>query len=252
MRVTVQNQSAVALITLDNGPLNLMSSALRRELQDVAVGVAADKNINAVVIQGGARAFSAGSDINEFPSNDAEARDFSKRELECIRAIRSIPQPVVAALHGYVLGGGLEVALACDLRVAASDAVFALPEVSLGLFAGDCTVSLGRLIGAPRAKSMLLSGKRIPASKAENWGLVDEVTEPEEATQTALEWARAVARYPSRVVRAIKAFVDESTTPNGDIDGPHYQVESTMAAFLASREGQEGVRAFLEKRTPSF
>src|SRR4051795_5797106 len=187
-----RRDDGVAVITLSNPKVNALSQALLAELREAAEDVAADPP-GAVVITGGERIFAAGADISEF--GDAErARAITAGFHEALDAVAAIPRFVVAAVAGYALGGGCELALACDYRVAGPRAVFGQPEVLLGIIpGGGGTQRLARLVGPGRAKDLILSGRQVNATEALAMGLVDRVVEPGELMDTALAYAAELA-----------------------------------------------------------
>ncbi|MGD9734448.1 MAG: enoyl-CoA hydratase/isomerase family protein [Solirubrobacterales bacterium] len=249
--VRLEEEGAVAILTLDNGPLNLLTRGLRAQLQSYAEQLAArPTEVRAVVVRGGERAFSAGSDIREFPADAAVGLELARGEHACCRAVASMPQPTIAALEGHALGGGLELAVSCDLRVAAADASLGMPEVRLGVYPGECAQTLQRLVGPARAKQLMLTGAPIDASRAERIGLVDELVPAGQAADAALALAQAIAAHPGLAVRAIKAAVDEESHERIRECRPRH--EQTMSEMFGSHDAQEGVRAFLDRREPAF
>ncbi|GAW47867.1 MULTISPECIES: enoyl-CoA hydratase/isomerase family protein [unclassified Nocardioides] len=248
--LTLEVTDSVAILTLRNPPLNLLTSELREALTDQAGRIAANREIRAVVLAGGSSAFSAGSDIREFPPDAQAGLELARREHACCQAIESMPQPVVAALEGHVLGGGVELAVACDLRVASTEAVFGLPEARLGVFPGECAASLPLLIGPSRAKWLMLMGEPVAAAEAHRIGLVDELTAPGSALQRAVEVANVIAANPALAVQAINAAVDAAV--HGSAESRRAEDEQTMSSMFESYDAREGVQAFLDKRPPVF
>src|SRR5262245_6470933 len=175
----------------------------------------------------------------------------ARLEHDTYLRVQHLPQPVIAALRGHVLGGGLELALACDLRVADETARLGLPEIRLGVFpAAGGTQRLTRLIGAPRAKELMLLGEPIDVHEARRLGLVNRVVPPGEALAAALDLARTIAEQPALAVRAIKRAVD-----GGLEEGPERGEElerEQISRLYGSHDAREGVAAFLERRPPRF
>ena len=242
----------VAVLTVDNPPLNLLTTAMRRRLARLAGDLGRRNDIRVVVLTGtGDRAFSAGSDVHEFPHDPDTGMRRARIEQDAYQRLQRLPQPVIAALRGHVLGGGLELALACDLRVADETARLGLPEIRLGIFpAGGGSQRLPRLIGAPRAKELMLLGEPIDAHEAQRLGLVNRVVPPGEALGAALDLARAIAEQPGLAVRAIKRAVD-----GGLEEGPERGEElerEQISRLYGSHDAREGVAAFLERRPPRF
>ena len=232
----------IKTIWLDNPPVNAVSAAVIEhvwsEVEDLG-------DASVVVLRGaGERAFSAGADITGFGSLGDGDRPGGIAPLA--ERIESLAVPVVAAIHGYCLGGGLEIALACDVRVATRDAQLGFPEVRLGLLpGGGGTQRAPRLIGAGRAAWLVMSGERIPAEQAERWGLIEHVADDLEAGIEHV--AGTLARLSPNALRQIKGLLRDTR------GAPDYERE--FAAFvecLSSDDGQEGIAAFLEKREPRW
>ncbi|GAA0898943.1 enoyl-CoA hydratase/isomerase family protein [Pseudonocardia zijingensis] len=250
--VDVSPHGPVALVRISNPPLNLLTSRLRGDLRAIADRIRDDRSVRAVVLTGaGERAFSVGSDIREFPTDAAEGRRRAQHEHACYEAIASLPQPVVAALSGHVLGGGLELALACDLRVADAGARLGLPEVKLGVFpSGGGTARLPRLIPPSQAKRLMFLGEPVDAERAAALGLVDEVAPAGTANDVALQLASHIAEMPASAVQAIKRAVDHGLA-HGARAGQQLEAE-LIAGLFGTADAQEGVRAFLDSRPPRF
>jgi enoyl-CoA hydratase len=247
--IELAQTGAVATLTLRNGRLNIMTTSMREQLLAVMQKLAENDSVRAIVIRGSDTAFSAGSDVHEFPRSGSAGEELARMELACNAAVRSVPQPVIAAIEGFALGGGAELALACDLRVASTAAKFGFPEVGLGVYPGDCTQFLPRLVGLGRAKRLLLLGSPVDAEEAERAGLVDILTDPGKACDRSVEIAQTLAGYPVASVRAIKASLDEAWGPDLDMSRLHAE---RMVELFATDDAQEAVQAFLEKRPPSF
>jgi enoyl-CoA hydratase/carnithine racemase len=245
--VHLQLDAGVATLTVDNPPLNLLSMAVRQRLSELAGELGRNPDCRAVVITGaGERAFSAGSDIREFPRDAAAGTERAELEHAWFAAIENLPQPTIAALHGHVLGGGLELALACDMRIADSTAEFGLPEVGLGLLpSGGGTQRLPRLVGPARAKTLLLLGDRIGAEQAERYGLVERVVPPGQAVSAARQAAERVAAATPAAARAIKRAVDVGLA-EGMAAGLALEEEFAGPLF-ASAEAQQAVQRFLAR-----
>jgi enoyl-CoA hydratase/carnithine racemase len=249
--IQVTRVEAVIVVTLANGPLNLLTVAGRQELETLTRNLRSDDETRAVVMTGSGRGFSAGTDITDFPKDSAAGLARARMEQACADAIAGLPQPVIAALHGHVLGGGLELALACDIRVADETARLGFPEVKLGVFpSAGGSQRLPRVIGASRAKELMFLGDTVDAPRALELGIVDHVVEAGTARTFALELATTIASRPARAVQSIKAAVD-----GGLSDGPvaGRQLEANLIGDLyATHDAQEGVAAFREHRPPVF
>ena len=197
----------VAVVRLANPKVNALSSELLRQLRAVA-GVLTQTPPGAVVVTGGDRVFAAGADISEFAGPD-EARAIGGLFLEALNAVAAIPRATIAAVSGFALGGGCELALACDFRLASSRARFGQPEILLGIIpGGGGTQRLPRLVGPARAKDLILSGRQVGADEALAMGLVDRVVEPEELYEEALAWARTFAEGAVAAQALAKVAVD--------------------------------------------
>ena len=206
-----KHKNAIAHVTLNRPKaLNAFSVKMRDELYEVLNAIKTDDEIRAVMFKGaGDRAFCAGADLSEFltaPSAVKARRIRAMRDLW--RLFLSIPQPLIAALHGYVLGSGVEIALFCDLRIASDDVVFGLPEVQLGILPGaGATQTLPRVLGLSRALDMLLTGRRLNGEEALQAGLVNQLVSRENLVRTADEWAQSIASYDAVAVRNAKQAV---------------------------------------------
>lgn len=237
----------VARLTVDNPPLNLLSLDVRAELAGHAQRLAADEGCRAVVITGaGDRAFSAGSDVREFPDGEAGGIERAEREHAWFAAIERLPQPTIAALHGHVLGGGLELALTCDIRVADENTRLGFPEVGLGLVpCGGGAARLPHLIGESRAYLLLLTGERVDAGQAQAYGLVDTVAPAGRSEPEALDLAGRIAAAPGAATRAIKATVRASTA--GGV-GAGRDAETRLGGPLfATEDARRAVHGFLSR-----
>jgi enoyl-CoA hydratase / 3-hydroxyacyl-CoA dehydrogenase len=234
----------IRTVWLDNPPVNAVNRVIIDALWDAFESL--DDETRVVVLRGrGERAFSAGADIGGFVSADASSeRPAGIQPVADL--IEGAPVPVVAAIHGYCLGGGLEIALACDLRVAHVDAQLGFPEVRLGLLpGGGGTQRAPRLISRGRAAWLAMSGERIPARQAEAWGLVEFVVDDLDAGIEQV--AGTLAKQSPHALREIKRLLHETRDERSD--------EKEFEAFarcLQSEDGQEGVAAFLEKREPTW
>lgn len=249
--VLVEKVDGVACVELRNPPLNVLTAEIRSELIEITRDLGVDSEVRAVVLYGSGKAFSAGSDVREFPHDEANGRTRARLEHECAHALERLPQPVIAALHGHVLGGGLELALACDLRIAETTTRIGLPEIELGVFpSGGGTYRLPRLVGPARAKQLVLLGTILDAHEAERIGLVDQLVDESAGRRAALDLARRIADKPARATRAIKRAMNTNPTNAADIGDP--VEEQLIAELFTSYDAREGVAAFLEKREPRF
>jgi enoyl-CoA hydratase/carnithine racemase len=253
---TIRYESAegVATITLDRPDvLNAMNDGMRRELTRCFSGLAGDDDVHVIVVTGaGERAFSAGADIREFvaPAVPVRFRE-ERRRLDFRQAMDRCPQPIIAAIRGYALGGGLELALACDIRIASEDAQLGLTEINLAIIpGGGGTQRLPRLVGRGKALEMILTGARLPAAEALRIGLVERVVPPGDVHSSAMELARTLAdEAPVALRYAKEAVVKGLELPLAD----GLRLEGDLSTLLRTTEDrQEGARAFLEKRRPKW
>jgi enoyl-CoA hydratase/carnithine racemase len=232
---------------------NSLSVALLRELLEHEARAAADKTLRAVILTGaGAKAFCAGADLKERARMDEGAvAGFHTAIRAAFDGLEALPQPVIAALNGVALGGGLELALACDLRVAADTAEVALPEVGLGIIPGaGGTQRLPRLVGLARAKELILTARRVTAPEALAMGLVAQVVPADQLANAALMLAERVARNAPVSLRQAKRAIDRGfSLPMSealDLENKLYQ------ACIPTADRQEALHAFAEKRAPVF
>jgi len=240
----------VAVLTLARPDrLNALSSAVAADLAAAVSDVMADDASRAIVVAGDGKAFCAGADIAELSTLDGPRgfAAFVQRLTDAFGVLASCPKPSVAALHGAVLGGGLELALACDLRIADETAKLGVPEIRLGLLPGAAgTVRLPRLLPKAIAKHLLLTGEPMTAVDAECFGLVNKVVPAGEALEAAGALAARLASLAPLALAAAKRLVDE---PLDDAIAAEREV---VSGLFGTDDGIEGVRAFLEKRPPTF
>jgi len=254
--ISTEQEGLVAVVTIDHPPVNALSAALLEELEAELERLDADDDARAIVLKGGGeRAFVAGADISEFPSMREAAtaeEGGSARGIQHLGArMDAARTPFVAAIHGYCLGGGLELALCCDLRVASEDAQLGQPEIKLGLIpGGGGTQRLPRLVGIGRAMLLNMTGDFVDARTAYDWGLVERVAPREELMGTALEIAGSIAQR-SPVAIAVLRELARTTRDLSLEEGLRREAEG-FRRCLASEDGLEGVSAFLEKREPQF
>ncbi|HEX9242684.1 MAG TPA: enoyl-CoA hydratase-related protein [Anaeromyxobacter sp.] len=252
--LAVERSGAVEVWTIQGeARRNSLTMALLRELGERVRDAGKDRAVRAIVLTGaGDRAFCAGADLKERARMNAdEVHRFHAAIREAFSGIERAPVPVVAALNGAALGGGLELALACDLRVAAEGAELGLPEVSLGIIPGaGGTARLPRLVGVGRAKDLVLTGRRVGAAEALGMGLVSRVAAPARLREEALALAGQVARNAPISLRQAKRAID---------DGFDLPLEEALALenrlyqdCLGSKDRVEALRAFAEKRPPVF
>src|SRR5215475_12823731 len=249
-----ETTDGVATITLNRPDvLNAMNDAMRRELTRCFTDLAGDDDVRVVVVTGaGERAFSAGADIREFvePLVPVRFREH-RRGLDFRQVMDRCPQPIIAAIRGYALGGGLELALACDIRIASEDAQLGLTEVNLAIIpGGGGTQRLPRLVGRGKALEMILTGMRVPAAEALRIGLVERVVPVAELMSAAQGLARQIAdKAPIALRYAKEAVVGGLGLPLAD----GVRLENDLSTLLRTTEDRvEGAKAFVEKRKPKW
>jgi len=245
----------VAQLELNNPPMNLLSDAFLDELEAAlaALEVAAPGDGRAVVVSSAVeRAFSAGSDVKSFEKHvGAAGRAHHTRDEEVCARLAQLPMPTIAAIEANALGGGLEIALACDIRVASENAKLGLPEVRLGVTPGaGGTQRLPRAIGKARSKDLALTGRIIDAHEAERIGLVSRVVPAGQALNAATEIANEIAQRGPLAVREVKRLIDLSDEVALEA-GLAAEIDASERVF-SSADMLEGARAFLEKRPPSY
>ena len=254
--VELERTDGVAVLTINNPPLNLVTMELTARMDELLQELAADDGLRALVVTGGGeRAFCAGSDIREFPEFFERRLDPVKSKVEpeneMYRRLAEFPVPTVAAVNGTALGGGLELALACDLIVTEDRARLGLPELRLGVFPGSGgTFRLARRIGLGRARELIYLCDSIDARTALEWGLVNRVAPAGEALRTAVDLAHRIAASSPQALRLCKKAISRSFLPD-ESDGIAGLIPLIEQAFLAD-DIKEGVRAFLAKEPPQF
>lgn len=253
--VTTEHEGAVARITIENPPMNALSTALLAELEAEVDRLDGDPATRAVVLAGaGDRAFVAGADIKEFPAlREAGGDDGGPaRGLQSVgKRLDAAHIPFVAAIQGFCLGGGLELAMCCDVRICADNAKLGQPEIKLGLIpGGGGTQRLPRLVGQGRANLLNLGGDFIDAETAYQWGLVERVVPAAELIATATEIATGFAARSPHAVAVIRELA--RTTRDLSLEEGLRREADGFRRCLLSEDGREGVAAFVEKREPEF
>ncbi len=252
--VSIERRDAVALVTIDNPPMNALSSALLDELEAEIDALDADDAVRVVVLRGaGERAFVAGADIKEFPAlRESASEGGSARGIQKLgHRMDAARTPFVAAIRGFCLGGGLELAMCCDVRVCADDATLGQPEIKLGLIpGGGGTQRLPRLVGAGRAMFLNLTGDFVDAETAYAWGLVEKVVPVAELEDVTLAIAGRIASQSPHAVGVLRELA--RTTRDLPLEEGLRREAEGFARCLRSEDGAEGVAAFIEKRAPTF
>ncbi|MBQ4835588.1 MULTISPECIES: enoyl-CoA hydratase [Pseudoalteromonas] len=252
-QLKLEKRGHIAIVTMSNPPANTWTRDTLVGLKELVKELNADKEIYSLVITGeGEKFFSAGADLNVFADGDkGVAADMSRVFGEAFETLSNFRGVSIAAINGFAMGGGLEVALACDIRIAEAQAQMALPEAKVGLLpcAGG-TQNLSWLVGEGWAKRMILCGERLKADKAEKIGLVEEVVEQGQALEAALELASKVEDQSPVAVTACKSLIQKGRT--GTIDSALPLERELFVTLFDTQDQKEGVNAFLEKRKANW
>ncbi len=254
--IIVEKKDGVMKIILNRPKvLNAINTELIMDLNHALNEANKDRDVRVVVITGaGDRAFSAGADISSFMElkSVVEAREFARKGFEMvIKRIESIGKPVVAMVNGLALGGGCELAMACDIIIASDNAVFGQPEINVGVLPGWGGMSrLARLVGIHKAKELTFTGDLISASEAEKIGLVNRVVSPEKLEEEVMKIANRLKDKSPIALQIAKETINRSFAP--DVDDIIMRDVDAFAAMFSTEDSKEGVKAFLEKRKPEF
>lgn len=243
----------VATLTIQSAPANALSSKLLNALSEKLDIVEKEDKVKAIILKGEGRFFSAGADIKEFTSlqKASDYQELSKYGQRLFDRIENFSIPVIAAIHGASLGGGLELAMACHIRIAAENAKFGLPELTLGIIPGFAgTQRLPQYVGTAKAYEMILSGELISAKEAHQYGLVNQVVSEEEVFEVAASMAAKIASKSKLSIERIMKLI-----PYSKVENFAQGAEAEAKAFgeiFGSEDAKEGVQAFIEKRKPNF
>lgn len=250
--VRVEVADGVGTVRLDRPKMNALNRQLQGEIRTAAVECADREDVRAVVVYGGEKVFAAGADIKEMDAMSyADMAEHSRGLQQAFTTLARTPKPVIAAITGYALGGGCELALACDFRVAADDAKLGQPEIQLGIIPGaGGTQRLARLVGPAKAKDLIFSGRHVDAGEALAMGLVDLVAPAAEVHERARAWAARFVSGPGAALAAAKDAVDRGL----DVDlGSGLEIERAhFAGLFATEDKRAGFAAFLDKTKPEF
>lgn len=252
-KLIIQDNGAVRVIKINNPEaLNALNTAILKELDAAFTEVAEDNGIHAVVLTGEGRAFVAGADISEMKSKNAiEGEIFGKLGASVFRKIELLPKPVIAAVNGFALGGGCELAMSCDIRLASAKAKFGQPEVGLGITPGfSGTQRMPRLIGMGKAKELIYTADIIDAAEAYRIGLVNHVYEPEALMEEAMKMAEKIASKAPIAVKNSKEAINRGIQT--DMDSAVAIEAYLFGLCFASEDQKEGMTAFFEKRKANF
>ena len=252
-KLIIQDNGAVRVIKINNPEaLNALNTAILKELDAAFTEVAEDNGILAVVLTGEGRAFVAGADISEMKSKNAiEGEIFGKLGASVFRKIELLPKPVIAAVNGFALGGGCELAMSCDIRLASAKAKFGQPEVGLGITPGfSGTQRMPRLIGMGKAKELIYTADIIDAAEAYRIGLVNHVYEPEALMEEAMKMAEKIASKAPIAAKNSKEAINRGIQT--DMDSAVAIEAYLFGLCFASEDQKEGMTAFFEKRKANF
>jgi enoyl-CoA hydratase len=243
--VSLSVDDGVGEILLTRPPMNALSAQVQDELAAVAAEVADRRDIRSVVVSGGPRIFCAGADVHEMAQwSSTDMTDRSRALQDALSAIALLPQPTVAAISGFALGSGLELALCCDARVAGDNARLGLPEIRLGIIPGaGGTQRLPRLVGPARAKDLVFTGRSVDAEEAASMGLVDRVVPPDHVDAAARDWAEQFVDGPACALRAAKECID--TALEGDLDAGLALERAHIAGLFATTDRSIGLTSFI-------
>ncbi|WP_082918105.1 enoyl-CoA hydratase [Oceanobacillus sp. Castelsardo] len=249
--LSVSKKNGVATVTIDNPPMNVLSQKVTKELNFVFKQLQEDKEVISIILTGaGDRAFMAGADIKEFPERDPEKGD----EIDIhavLNMIESVSKPTIAMLNGFTLGGGLELSLACDIRIAEDHAKIGLPEVNLGLLpGGGGTQRLPRIVGPSKAKEIMFTGDPVSAGEAHRLGIVNQVVPKGEGMEAAEKLAYKLASQSLQALSRIKRLVNVGSELSLE-EGLQMEKQLFDDLFV-TEDAKEGVSAFIEKRKPVF
>lgn len=232
--------------------MNALNTTVLSELDSAFSAIAEDSSISAVIVTGEGKAFVAGADISQMSNmNAAEGKAFGEQGAAVFRKIELLDKPVIAAINGFALGGGCELAMSCDIRIASSKAKLGQPEVGLGITPGfSGTQRLPRIVGMGHAKELIYTADIIDAAEAYRIGLVNKVVEPETLMETALAMARKIAKKAPIAVKYSKEAINKGIQT--DMDSAIAIEANLFGLCFATEDQKEGMKAFLEKRTPEY
>lgn len=249
----VEKNNGIVTVTINNEKsLNALNATLMAELADAFTAINKDQAVDVVILTGAGRSFVAGADISEMaPLNAAQGALWGQVGMKTFRIIETLRQPVIAAVNGFALGGGCEISMACDIRIASTQAKFGQPEVGLGITPGfGGTQRLARLVGMGKAKQLIYTAEIILAQEAYRIGLVDELAEPEELMDKAVAMAKNIQKNAKLAVQYAKQAIN--TGMQTDIDSGMTIEEHVFGLCFATEDQKEGMQAFLEKRKANF
>ncbi|GAA0601199.1 enoyl-CoA hydratase [Virgibacillus siamensis] len=243
----------VAVLTIQSPPANALSSTLLKDLDEKLNEIENDNNAKAILLKGEGKFFSAGADVKEFTSlqNASDYQVLSERGQKLFDRVENFSIPVIAAIHGAALGGGLELAMSCHIRIVTENAKLGLPELTLGIIPGFAgTQRLPRYVGSAKAYEMILSGQPITGTEAAKLGLANQAVGEEEVYENAMKLATVIAAKSKPTINSVMQLIPYAKTAQF-ADG--VQEEATaFSEIFGSDDAKEGVQAFIEKRKPNF
>lgn len=246
-------ENNVAVVTINRPPVNPLNTKVFKELSEIFTELEVNDQVRVIVLTGsGEKAFVAGADITEMVNLDLVGiNQMNKVSREVFSKIENLNKPVIAAINGLALGGGFELALACDLRISSEKAKFAFPEVGLGIIpGGGGTQRLQKIVGQGIAKELLYFGDMFDAYRALDLQIVNKIVPVEEVLQTAKEWAEKLAKKPPVALQMVKLAVN--TGGNTDLESGLIIESTCFATAFSTEDRKEGLQAFVEKRKPAF
>lgn len=251
--IIVEIEEEIATVTLNRPEvLNALNGQVFNELADAATNLGLDESVRAVIITGGDKVFAAGADITQMVSlNAVDVAKSGRPSMRTLHLLENLPKPVIAAIAGYALGGGCELTLVADVRIAATNAQFGLPEIKLGILpGGGGTQRLPRLIGSGKAKELIFSGDIISAEEALRIGLVNKVVPADQLITEAKKMAKKFTDRGAVALRLAKSCINEGLQMDLEM-GLQYE-HKCLALLFATEDQKEGMAAFIEKRKPNF
>jgi enoyl-CoA hydratase/carnithine racemase len=244
--VRLEVDGGIGTIRLERPPMNALNMQVQEEIRAASAEATRRDDVRAVIVYGGQKVFAAGADIKEMATlSYAEMASRAQQLSSAVGAVAEIPKPTVAAITGYALGGGFELALCCDRRIAGDNAKVGQPEILLGIIPGmGGTQRLARLVGPSRAKDLIYTGRFVAADEALAIGMVDEVVAPDDVYEAAKRWAGQFAEGPARALAAAKAAIDGGL--DGDLASGLKLESHLFAALFATDDQQAGMQSFIE------
>ncbi len=249
----LEKKDGIAVVTMNRPKaLNALNSEMLKEIKSVVKDLNSDETVKVVIFTGSGKSFVAGADIAEMSELSAEAgREFAQLGQGVFRHIEIMNKPTIAAVNGFALGGGCEISMSCDIRIASNKAKFGQPEVGLGITPGfSGTVRLSRMVGVAKAKELIYTAKLISADEAEKIGLVNQVVEPDELMSVAMDMAKEIASKAPLAVRYSKEAINRSL--DVDIDTGNSIEAGYFGLCFATEDQKNGMKAFLNKEKVDF